>query len=731
MSMNDIFQTVLGASGFDKLNPLQEDALRTDFLRGKNLVLAAATASGKTLVAEIAALNVINQRKKVVYIVPLKALASEKYEEFKEKYEPMGIKIALSIGDLDQSDLWLERYDLIIVTSEKMDSLMRHGIPWIDSIGLVVADEIHLLNDPGRGPTLEVILTKIRELVNPQILALSATINNYEEIAKWLNADAVKSDYRPVELYKGIHCDKKVYFKPKKKTLVTDDEHIPSLGLAKDAVVNGKQVIIFASTRKNAEANAEKMGEIIKQNLKPDDLRKLKDLAGRVLGSVEHSTSQCEKLAHCVSMGSAFHHAGLVQKQRSLIENAFKEGLIKMISATPTLAAGINLPAWRVVIKDLKRFNSGFGMDYIPVLEIQQMMGRAGRPKYDKEGEAILIAKNEKEAEFLWNSYIDGEPEDIKSKLGVEPILRMHVLALTASNVVSSKQELFDFFSKTFYAFQYKDLSNLKNKLENVLKMLEKFKFIEIGGKPSDDNPFRKASYLEENSGLKPTLIGKRVSDLYIDPLTANYLITHLQKAEKTITDLGLLQLVSNTLEMRPPLSIRKGDFEKIDDILSSEGQFLLEKPPNPWDLEYDDYLRSLKTALMFRTWIEESGEDMILDEFNVTPGELRTRLDNADWLLYSTQELGILLGLKDLLRDIRKVRLRVKYGIREELLPLVRLRGVGRVRARILFNNGIINVSTLKKIPLETLSRLIGAKTAQDVKKQVEEDKIFEQEIL
>ncbi|MCK4532105.1 MAG: DEAD/DEAH box helicase, partial [Candidatus Aenigmarchaeota archaeon] len=216
--MDFVVKQVLEKSGFSKLNPVQEEALKAGVLEGENLVLAAPTASGKTLVAEFAALNAIKEGRKVVYIVPLRALASEKYHEFKEKYEPLGIRIALSIGDLDSSDHWLARFDLIIVTSEKFDSLLRHGIPWIDQIGLVVADEIHLLNDPGRGPTLEVTLTKLKSMINPQILALSATIRNYEEIAEWLGAKAIRSDYRPVKLYRGVCFDREIHYEPKKKT---------------------------------------------------------------------------------------------------------------------------------------------------------------------------------------------------------------------------------------------------------------------------------------------------------------------------------------------------------------------------------------------------------------------------------------------------------------------------------------------------------------------------------
>ena len=712
-----VVEDVLKASGIEKLNPVQEKVLKTDLLSGSSLVVAAPTASGKTLVAEIAALNVIRQGKKAVYIVPLMALASEKYEEFKAKYEPLGIKIAMSIGDLDRSDPWLAKFDLIIVTSEKFDSLLRHGVNWIDKIGLVIADEIHLLNDPSRGPTLEVIITKLKEMVRPQILGLSATIKNFDEIEEWIGAESVESDFRPVKLYKGVCFDKKIFYQPKKDALELSGEKHEISEIVEDTLKNKKQAIIFVSTRRSAEKTSEEMAKIVSQKMKASDNENLSKVSEQIANALEHPTKQCEKLASAVKNGSAFHHAGIVNEQRRLVEECFKKGLIKIIAATPTLAAGINMPAFRVVIKDLRRFSMGYGMDYIPVLEIQQMMGRCGRPKFDKEGEAIIIAKNKQEADYIWENYINGEQEEIKSKLGVEPVLRVHVLALISSFPVLAKSDLMNFFSKTFYAYQYKDLSDLEARIEKVLSLLESFGFIEKS-ESSSDSPFVRASSMGEEK-LKATLLGRRVSELYIDPFTANHIIKNL-RSDNRITDINLLQLISNTIEMRPLLHLRKNDFDDLNEFLAQESGNLLQKPPNPWEIDYDDYLRSIKTALMFKNWIEESGEDDLLEKFGIAPGELRVRLETADWLMYSTNELALLSGLKEKLRDIRKIRLRMKYGIREELLPLIQLKGIGRVRSRMLYASNVKSLEDLRKMPLESLSRIIGPKVAQAVKEQL-----------
>lgn len=719
--MSDAVSKVLELSGYSELNPAQKLAVDAGLLEGKNLVVAAPTASGKTLIAEIAALNVIRKNRKVVYIVPLKALASEKHDEFTEKYEKLGIRVAVSIGDMDSSDPWLASKDLIIVTSEKLDSLMRHGIEWINDVGLVIADEIHLLDSANRGPTLEVTLTRLRQFVNPQILGLSATISNHEELAEWLGAEAVKSDYRPITLYRGLCFDDAVNFLPQKAMQVNPDNPVKSL--VSSTLDMGKQILFFVSTRRSTQSTAEKIGSYVSQRLPPLERQQLEEIARRAEKSLEHPTQQCRRLGDCIRKGTAFHHAGLTSKQRKLIEGAFREGHIKAIAATPTLAMGMNLPAFRTVVRDLKRFSSFRGMDYLPALEIEQMSGRAGRPKYDEYGEAILIAKNRQEAEYAWDNYINGEPEKIYSKLGVEPVLRMHVLSLIASGAVSTRKELFEFFAKTFHAYQYKDMDQLKRNLEKVLELLRDYKFIEAGHqKAQDTGPFKTGlDVMEEGSGsLSATRIGKRVSELYIDPLTAHILIGRLEKINsRGTTDLGILHTIADTIEMKPLLNIRKGDLETLNDVMERHVDSLVEHPPEPWDMEYDEFLRAIKTAGMLLSWAEESGEEEILQSYGVTPGELRARLDIADWLLYASQELGLLLSLQNAIKGLRKARVRLKYGVREELLPLVRLKGIGRVKSRALFQSGIKSVAELRKAPMETVSRLVGPKTAKSIKEQ------------
>ena len=196
-----------------ELRPAQEKSIKKGLLEGKSLLVCTPTASGKTLIAEMAAMkSVVEGKGKAVYIVPLKALAAEKYKDFRRKYGNIA-KVALSMGEIDSADPYLGEYDLIVTTSEKLDSLIRHHSPWLSGIKTIIVDEIHMLNDAERGPTLEILLTILKQLLkNAQIIGLSATIGNAEELAEWLKADLVVDDWRPVKLHKGIYYDGKIEF---------------------------------------------------------------------------------------------------------------------------------------------------------------------------------------------------------------------------------------------------------------------------------------------------------------------------------------------------------------------------------------------------------------------------------------------------------------------------------------------------------------------------------------
>jgi len=197
---------------FPSLTPIQEKAIIGGLLKGKSQLICAPTASGKTLVATMAISKALEHQRKALYIVPLKALANEKFKEYISLLEGTEFKVTKAVGDIDSPSHYLGQYDIIVLTTEKLDSLLRHKVQWLHKVSCVVIDEIHLLNDPSRGPTLEIILTLLKTLIKPQIVGLSATIGNPQELADWLEADLIKDDWRPVELKQGILVGKTVEF---------------------------------------------------------------------------------------------------------------------------------------------------------------------------------------------------------------------------------------------------------------------------------------------------------------------------------------------------------------------------------------------------------------------------------------------------------------------------------------------------------------------------------------
>jgi len=699
---------VLEKSGIKGLYPPQAEAIKAGALDGKNLVLAIPTAAGKTLVAELCMLkSILTAKGKCLYVVPLRALAREKYDEFREKYGQLGVRVGISTGDYDAVDPRLTRYDILIATSEKVDSLLRHRAKWLaDAISVAVLDEVHLINDPGRGPTLEILAARLKQ-VNPelQVLALSATIRNADEIAGWLNAELTTSEWRPVPLKEGVYCEGRIKFADKSTRTIkvaTTDE---LASIAVDTVLEGGQALIFVSTRRSAQAVAGLAGTHVRRLLKQDERERLAKAAEEIEGALGEPTRICRRLAECVRSGAAFHHAGLHSLQRKIIEDAFRQNLIKVIAATPTLAAGVNLPSRRAIIRDYRRYEEPFGLQFIPVLEYKQMAGRAGRPKYDKYGEAVLVARSEGELDALFEEFILAKPERITSKLASEPALRTHVLASIAAGYVSDFDGMLSFIGHTFFAYQH-EARDVASIIERVIDFLEREEMVNRRGKLLIATPF-----------------GERVSSLYIDPMSAVVLRDGLKGiAQKEPTALGFLHLVCHAPDMGI-LYLRRRDYDGLESFLVDHMKdFLTPIPDDPEAYEY--FLAEVKTARMLESWVEEELEDGIHEKFGIGAGDIRRAVDTAEWLLYSTHELARLFKVKRALPVLHKLRQRVRYGVKEELLELVSLRGIGRVRGRSLHKAGYRKLTDIKRASVQELSRVpyVGPEIARSIKGQVEQ---------
>jgi helicase len=712
LPISDSVKEIITKSGITELYPPQEEAIRAGALNGKNLVLASPTASGKTLIAELCALkHILEKDGKVLYLTPLRALASEKYEEFKKytalrKADGRKIRVGISTGDYDSSDNWLRRYDIIVATNEKTDSLLRHRARWMDEISLIVADEVHLLNDGDRGPTLEVVLARLMQ-INPeaQILALSATIRNAEEAAEWLNANCITTEWRPVVLKEGVARHNEILFKDGGATKIEKHSKNPAINLALHVIKSGGQALIFASTRKSSVSLAKKAAAEVKGLLSKPLRRFLERLAEQILVAGER-TRISDLLAELVKRGTAFHHAGLGGAHRRLIEKAFRNGRIKVLTATPTLAFGVNLPARMVVIHDYRRYEPGYGYYPISVLEYKQMAGRAGRPRYDKVGEAILLARTEDEQDYLMESYVLAKPERVWSKLAVERVLRSHVLATIAADFAHTEQGIYDFFGRTFYAYQY-DPKAMRGVITRILKFLYDERMIEVSGE-----------------SIYATRFGRRISELYIDPVTGVLIRDALQSRAPKLTDLSFLHMIAHTPDMFPRLRPYSREIDELALFVDQHRSEFMFPVPDEWEdrIAYEEFLGEAKLAWTLKSWIEEASEDELIERFRVQPGDLYRIIDSAKWLLYASHELALLFKHKDILPALSQLMERTQRGVKKELLPLARLEGIGRIRARILYNAGFKSLEDLKKAPMERLTSLplIGLKLAKKIKDQV-----------
>ncbi|MCU4925920.1 ATP-dependent DNA helicase [Halobacteria archaeon AArc-dxtr1] len=725
------------AEGIEALYPPQAAAVEAGATDGKSLVAAVPTASGKTMIAALGMLSAVERGGKALYIVPLRALASEKKAEF-DAYEEFGVTTGVSVGDYESTDDWLATKDLIVATSEKVDSLVRNGADWLSDLTCVVSDEVHLVDDRNRGPTLEVTLAKLREL-NPglQTVALSATVGNAGEIADWLDAELVETDWRPIELQTGVHYGNAVEFDDgSTREVPVEGSERQEAALVRDILREDGSSLVFVSSRRNAEAAAKRLGQVSGRELTDGERAELAELAAEIREDSDTETSA--DLADCVERGAAFHHAGLSSTQRSLVEEAFRERLLKVISATPTLAAGVNTPARRVIVRDWRRFDSSAGgMAPLDVLEVHQMMGRAGRPGLDPYGEAVLIASSHDEREELFDRYVWGEPEPVRSKLAAEPALRTHVLATIASGFARTREGLLAFMDATLYASQSTESGRLERVTDDVLAYLERNDFIEReggagtaadeAGENEEDaaDAFTSAAELvDESDGgsesgtidLQATSLGHTVSRLYLDPMSAAEIVHGLEGADERPTALGLYQLVSRTPDMYE-LYLRSGEDETFGELFFERESELLGDVPSEYEEgRFEDWLAALKTGKLLEDWAEEDDEERLTERYKIGPGDLRGKVDTAEWLLGAAESLAGEID-SEWTTAVREARARVEHGVREELLELVSIRGVGRKRARQLHAVGIETRADLREVDKGVvLAALKGEKTAETI---------------
>jgi len=672
----------LAMRGYRYLTPPQAEAIRRGLLRGKSVIVSAPTASGKTLIAEIALANSCLSKRIGIYTCPLKALANEKYSEFKWWEGALGLRVGISTGDYDRAGDELGSYDILVTTYERLDSILRHKPKWLSRVGVLVIDEIHEIGDPERGPVIEMIVARAMKL-GVQILGLSATIGNPEELAGWIGGELVSCSWRPVPLIQGFYdrLSGAVYYEDGRVESVKGD----LIGyMVSKAYLEDQQLLIFRHSRREAEAMAKSiaeklglLGRYMKDDGKAAEL--LEELKERASTKIEY-----ESLSPLIMRRVAYHHAGLSLGSRSVVEKGFRERILKVVVATPTLAAGVNLPARRVVMYT-RRYSDG-GYDDISVMEYKQMAGRAGRPQYDPYGEVIIADRGRRDAE----RYIYGAPEEIGSSLSSERSLRIHILSLIASGYAKNEEELRGIFSLTFYGYRGGRLAS--DRVKKIFKELEGWGMIRARGEI-----------------LAPTQLGLVVARQYLDPLSAKRSLDLLSARQDLADEMWYLHIITYTPDFLRSVTRRSGYRDLEEEAYKSLEKGLI-PPPHDDDPTEEEWLIAYRYAKILKAWVEEEGEDTIVESHNIMPGDLRVVIEAATWISYALSAVSsVSQRVKHHSKILEKLSIRIENGVKEELIPLIKLRGIGRVRARALYSAGIRSVEDLMRTDPKKLLGLRG----------------------
>lgn len=679
---NDIKTIINTAYPYIKeFNPAQKAVIESGYLEDKsNYIISIPTASGKTVLGILPALKTILNGGKAIYAAPLLSIQNEKVKEFKA-FEEHGIKVGKHPSNSDLS----------VMVFESFDALTRFSWNVLREVDTLIIDEFHMIGEYSRGPTLESAITRAK-IINPslRIIALSATLKNIDEIEQWLDGKTVEHNYRPVPLNKEV-LDAEMFNTKNKNDVIVK--------IVEKAIEDNSQALSFVSTRRFTESLATYVAKKIDKKTTKEQKQKFKQVADKLLevpkkkGSLP--TTTCLKLAEAAEKGVVFHHAGLFNEQKEIIEDEFRKGNILMITATPSLMYGVNLPSKYVVIRDHTRWTSN-GPASIPVFDYEQMSGRAGRPQYDDVGYSYLVAKTMDEAFDLEARYVNGEIELTNSKLiDNKDAIYKQIIAQIASSLSKNLDDLNDFFGKTLYGFQMKNnpsmsmfaQDSLNWELESALEFLLQ-------------NGIIRAT----PEGLKTTDFGNLIAKSNYAVETAVKIKEYVSTMEK-LNPAEMIYALAETPDL--PLISFKGRKSKdpVRDKLSECGLFAV------------DIGNPEATAVSLIEWIDERNEYEIENAYNVYSASTRRSAYEASRLVKFAKNTLEVLGDYSNLKDMDYLSARLYYGVKEDIIPLVvGVKRLGRKRARLLMKTFGDNLSEASEKELQKVEG-IGPKLAGKVK--------------
>jgi len=664
----DVLPEFADAFPFEEFNRMQAEALPAVLEGDGNVVVSAPTAAGKTAVAEAAICRVLREGGTALFLAPLRALTNEREREW-SGFEELGYSVYVVTGERDLDPRRAERADVLVMTPEKADSATRKHdtarYAFVRDVDLCVIDEVHLLDSDRRGSVLEVTVSRLRRLCSPRVLALSATMQNVEDVAAWLDAPpdatfAFDDSYRPVPLEAEVrtytHGDNP--FADKYRRLYR------ALDLAEPHVRDGGQALVFVASRQDTVRAAEKARDVLAERDVPVGAR----------GDYEFHT-ETEELANdtlrqSVLDGVGFHHAGLSRGDKDRVEAWFRRGDLDVLFSTSTLAWGVNLPARCVVIRDTKLHDPLEGEVDMSPLDVLQMLGRAGRPGYDDRGYAHVVC-DAADADRYRRLLRDGTP--IESRLAED--LDAHLNAEIALGTIDDLEDVIDWLETTFYYVRsqsapdagegYAVGGRLRQRVRETLRGLIDRGFVEQG----------------EDLRVEPTALGRLASRFYIRLDTAER-FARLARAGVDVTEGGVLEAVAGAAEF-DSVSCRQDERDAVGAVLAGV------------DHSLEGGNRKVLAILRAST----TGS---------TPGELA-----SDAWVIRQNALRLLAALRAFLAEFgdafaantaRRAEARVETGVDAAAVGLTAIDGVGSGRASALAAAGLTTPADVLEAGLEGL---------------------------
>ncbi|CAL8106804.1 unnamed protein product [Orchesella dallaii] len=730
-------------------------------LEGRNLLYSAPTSAGKTLVSEILMIKrVLELGRKAIMILPFVSVAREKVYSLQSIFGDAGVRVEGFMGSINPPG-GFKAVDIAICTIEKANSLINKLLEEnaLSDLGTVVVDELHLIGDPHRGYLLELLLTKLLYMTSVkntaaensmnmtedaswkprrfhiQIIGMSATLPNLDTLARWLSAELYVTDFRPVPLKERLKLEDKMFdydLNPTRKVKVdsipiqlkgdTDD----IVYLALETVLNGFSVLIFCPTKALVEITAEriaeqffKIGDKDKTQFPEvgEELRKKlnREKIITVLNQLKRSPGGVDSvLAKTVMFGVGYHHAGLTYENRDIVETAFKRGILKVIVATSTLSAGVNLPARRVII-----VSPLFNGRLLDIMTYRQMCGRAGRNGIDTEGESVLICPANLKDKGI--SLFKGAMPLVKSALlgdgSLTSSMKRALLEAVASRIALLPVDVRSYARCTFLfhsldsgLYDSEDLSSSQlhkdETIEECLKYLESQDFIRI------------KQYEQENRSdeYTPTQLGSACLAASLSPDDGIVVYRELLKARECfvlenelhviyqvtpiyVSDQLRYILWSDYLRIWESLDLSE---KKVGELIGIRENFIIKAMIGTVSWKNESQRSDMAihqrfyAALALSDLVNEKPLEMVSRRYGLNKGILQNLQQASSTFAGMVTAFCGKLGWSNLELLLSQFQERLEFGVQRELCDLVRMDCLNGQRARILYDAGLKNVMEL-----------------------------------